>query len=412
MPLVNCVLHGDGDEAGSKVSFFAPAPVTLASLHRLFPYEGTFHFRLRLDGARHLGLKAPAPGDPCYVWLDLTEALCGEFASALSGESVEVQALFLALPEQPVDGTAQYLAHYDDVHDEVCQLDQRPDRYPVVGAKKGKDGRGGSDSGSGSGSGVVRQTADVLKFISRGARDGLKQGVSAVKQQQQSLGASLMGFTKSVFNGLQKTADITAVAEDNLTQLSDDASTAFNVKNSVHVSVLLNLWEVLFPQGGPYQRTSDTWRTAGFQKPDPVLDLKATGILALRAMTYLCHKFPVKAQAMLKKNQANVKVRRKPPTTKAPALHHISSHPHPDHLLLTNRPTTRSPSSASTSPCSSSTCWRCGSKSTSRPTPGTGRRSKTTRRFSSCFASRSCTWTTSGRRKGPCGRTLAASSGR
>ena len=437
MPLVNCLLHGDCDEAGSKVSFFAPAPVTLASLHKLFPFEGTFHFRLRVDGAMLLGLKGAAPGDPYYVWLDLTDAACAEFSSVLSAESVEVQALCVALPEGHVDD-AQYLPHYDKVDEEFHQMASRSDRYPIVSTKKDKNKGNGSGGG---GSGLVRHTTDVLKSISRGARDGLKQGVSMAKQQQQSLGASFMGFTKTVFNGLTKTADMSAIAEDNLAQLSDDASTAFSDKNSVHVSVLLNLWEVLFPQGGPYQRTSETWRTAGFQKADPITDLKATGILALRAMTYLCHKYPVKAQHMLKKNQANVKVRRCPawkcvkrvegpsqpdtpnsppllPTSRCavappgiapPPLHRLTSRHPPSAAHLRDRPTTRSPSLESTSPCSSSTSSRYGTKNTSRPLPNTGPHSKTTPRFSSFFAWLFCTWITCGGRKGPSVGTLGGS---
>jgi hypothetical protein len=29
---------------------------------------------------------------------------------------------------------------------------------------------------------------------------------------------------------------------------------------------------------GPFQRSSSVWRTAGFQKEDPVLDLKTSGV--------------------------------------------------------------------------------------------------------------------------------------
>ena len=291
MPLVNCIIHGDCDETGTRLSFFAPAPVTLANLHQLFPFEGTFHFRLNIN-SNLVGLQN---GNHQSLWLDLTETNCVEFSSILSYDTIEIQAVCLTLPTEYVSDV-QYDAYYDELDNEFQNTGMRADRLPIT-LNSDKDDIKKKNKG------LVNHTSDVLKSISK----GVKKAHSLASNTQQSIGASIMGFSKTVINGLTKTADISATAEDNLAQLSEDATTSFSEKNSVHVSVVLNLWEVLFPNAGSYQRTSDIWRTAGFQKPDPVVDLKATGILALRAMTYLCHKFPLKSQEMLQKNQANLK---------------------------------------------------------------------------------------------------------
>ena len=292
MPLVNCVIHGDCEEAGTRFSFFAPTPVTLEALHKLNPFEGKFHFRLKIS-ENLVGLRTGE--SPRSVWLDMTDSNCAEFSSTLSNEIVEVQALCLELPNEFAHDS-QYHTYYDEVDNEYNGASRRPDRFPVALS-------GNKDSEAKKNKGLGKHTSDVLKSISK----GVKKATSMANNTQQSIGASIMGLTKTVINGLTKTADITAAAEDILNQLTDDVSTAFSDKNSVHVSVLLNLWEVLFPQGGSYQRTSIKWKSAGFQKEDPIADLRATGILALRAMTYLCHKYPVKSQQMLLSNQANLK---------------------------------------------------------------------------------------------------------
>lgn len=292
MPLVNCVIHGDCEEAGTRISFFAPTPVTLEALHKLIPFEGKFHFRLKIND-NLVGLNTGQM--PRSVWLDMTESNCVEFSSTLSCETVDVQALCLELPDE-LAHDSQYHAYYDELDNEFNGATRRPDRFPI-------DIAGGKDGEKKRNKGLAKQTSDVLKSISK----GVKKATSMANNTQQSIGASIMGLTKTVINGLTKTADISAVAEENLIQLAEDVSSHFSDKNTIHVSVLLNLWEVLFPQGGPYQRTSIKWRSAGFQKEDPTEDLRAAGILALRAMTYLCHKYPVKSQQMLLSNQVNLK---------------------------------------------------------------------------------------------------------
>jgi hypothetical protein len=79
-------------------------------------------------------------------------------------------------------------------------------------------------------------------------------------------------------------------------------ATLFNNSNPQHIAMIEQLFHVLFPgiqltclliyllthshTGQPYSRLSDTWKQAGFQKNDPILDLKATGTLAVKCMIY------------------------------------------------------------------------------------------------------------------------------
>lgn len=89
-----------------------------------------------------------------------------------------------------------------------------------------------------------------------------------------------------------------------LTLLSKDVSTTFSGSSQFHVQLLERLWGVQFP-GRPFERTSPTWKLAGWQKEDPVADLKNSGLLAIHSMIYLGETYAEAAQQMLQSNQAN-----------------------------------------------------------------------------------------------------------
>ncbi len=99
---------------------------------------------------------------------------------------------------------------------------------------------------------------------------------------------------------------LSAQATENLTDLASKLSSSFNEKNPQHLSVMQKMFTVMFPDQ-PYARDSAVWKQAGWQKNDPVADLKTTGILAMQAMICLCETYPERAQKMIVSNKANTK---------------------------------------------------------------------------------------------------------
>jgi hypothetical protein len=123
MSIVNCTIHGDCEESGSKCSFFSQPPLTISVLHKMFPYEGDFKFRLKVRGSL-AGLKEE------FVWLDLTDTVVTEFSSCMSSEEIEIQAVVVSLP-QGLGNIMKYANYLDEVASEFSEC-TRPNRHPVV----------------------------------------------------------------------------------------------------------------------------------------------------------------------------------------------------------------------------------------------------------------------------------------
>ena len=295
MSLVNCTVHGDCDESGSACSFYSPTPVTISGLNRLFPFQGDFRFRLKVEG-KFFSLQEE------YVWLDLNESNISEFNSLLSNDEIVIQAVVVSLPKF-VDDDNKYENYLDDIDAEVS-LYTRPDRHHVEASVRDSNEFSKNKP-------RVTHGKEMLKMISKGVRDGAKSIATNSKNINvgtvQKGAASIWSTVLKLQQSMSVNEPLSDIAEENLSQLCEDVSTSFMEADAVHVSLLSNLWEVLFQGEGPFQRCSPTWKDAGFQKADPVTDLKASGVLSIRAMTYLGVKYPLKAQSMLIANKLNTK---------------------------------------------------------------------------------------------------------
>ena len=295
MSLVNCTVHGDCDESGSACSFYSPTPVTISGLNRLFPFEGDFRFRLKVEG-KFFSLQEE------YVWLDLNESNVSEFNSLLSNDEIVIQAVVVSLPKF-LDDDNKYENYLDDIDAEVS-LYTRPDRHHVEASARDSNENSKNKP-------RVTHGKEMLKMISKGVRDGAKSIATNSKNINvgtvQKGAASIWSTVLKLQQSMSVNEPLSDRAEENLSQLCEDVSTSFMEADAVHVSLLSNLWEVLFQGDGPFQRCSPIWKDAGFQKADPVTDLKASGVLSIRAMTYLGVKYPLKAQSMLIANKLNTK---------------------------------------------------------------------------------------------------------
>mmetsp|Transcript_1221 Transcript_1221/g.1373 ORF Transcript_1221/g.1373 Transcript_1221/m.1373 type:complete len:399 (+) Transcript_1221:184-1380(+) len=291
MPIVNCTVHGDCDESGSKCSFYASAPLTLSAINRMFPYEGVFHFRLNIGG-KLVGF------EDGFVWLDLTDAMVTEFSSCLSFDVIEIQALVISLPEISINDLS-YDTYLDDVDFEHSKV-SRPNRHPSTDNEK-ESYENYKEVGL-----DKRLFMGITKGVKKGAKalniENVQKNLENVQKGAANMWSTMKKLKKNFIN-----EPLSDRAEENLSYLSKDISTSFDEEDSLHLSLLFNLWEVLFPHEDPFQRTSPIWKDAGFQKIDPTLDLKASGILSLRTMTYLGVKYPLKCQGMLNANKVNTK---------------------------------------------------------------------------------------------------------
>jgi hypothetical protein len=298
MPLINCELTGDYDAAGTRCSFFLSLPVTLHKVNEMFPFEGSFHFRVQVPG-KYAGV------DTDHLWLDFTKDNEGEIQHFMSADSVNLQALILALPDDYV-GDGDFDEYLNEV-DNAISATERQDRLPVDDKSKKKSLKHAA----------AAKGKEILKSISH----GVKASAQSVTNNSQNItlesvakgASSFWSAVKQTASQLQSTLSnnqpLSDISEENLAQLSEAVSVTFSDSNPAHVAALSDLWCSLFPEQGKYQRHSPVWKEAGFQKPDPAVDLKASGLLALQSMTYLAHNYEDRSKRMLDDNRANTKGR-------------------------------------------------------------------------------------------------------
>lgn len=281
MVLVNCFVHGDIDEAGTMCSFHAPVPLNFFQLNEYFPFAGNFHFRLKTPGAS-VGLTGID-----YVWFDILKN-DEPLPIPPSNDVVEIRALVLDLPNEYTNDD-----DYADYLEEINQgLGVNPHERPNRSfAETKKTGRG------------------LLQKISQGVSK-TKSAAKTINMQSVAKGAtSLWNTVKATASHIQqsiavKTSMLSDASEENLANLSEDLASVFS--ESRHSNLLKELWRVMFPDR-QFERNSLIWREAGWQQQDPVTDLKASGILAVRTMTFMCRTFPERSQDMLTRNKANIK---------------------------------------------------------------------------------------------------------
>lgn len=123
----------------------------------------------------------------------------------------------------------------------------------------------------------------------------------------QSIWNAVKSSASQISNIISNSSHLSDTSEENLAELSEMVATLFNNSNSQHIELLEQLFKALFPGtislthslsylcshaiaslfvGQSYGRHSETWKQAGFQKNDPILDLKASGVLAIKCMIY------------------------------------------------------------------------------------------------------------------------------
>lgn len=279
---VDCTVHGDLPDAGTKCSFFSSTPVTLEKIRSLFPFEGTFHFRIKHSGS-DVGLP-----DIDYVWLDLADPKKEIHAHGKKFLEIRALAVEIDRSEKPEYDYSEYLS---DISKEIP--DERQNScHPVSERNDDK-----SSSSFGKALHNIKQSVAAAPIN----MDTVKAGASSIWKAIKSTASHIQQAT--MHDG---GSALSQQSVENLTDLSNRLAATYSDSNTLHVSILEKLFCALFP-GQQYARESLTWKQAGFQKSDPVADLKTSGVLALQAMIGLCETYPERTQRMLASNRANTK---------------------------------------------------------------------------------------------------------
>lgn len=93
-------VHGDIPDAGSIVTVLAETPINLNKLEQLFPFCGTFHFRVKIEGQK-VGCEGCE-----FVWLDIVDKYDDIYYNA-ELKVAEIQALVVSLDDD------DYCTDYD-----------------------------------------------------------------------------------------------------------------------------------------------------------------------------------------------------------------------------------------------------------------------------------------------------------
>lgn len=279
--------------SGTRCSFYTPAPVTLAHIQRLFPFDGTFHFRAKASG-KSVGLPRVES-----VWMDLTDP-CKEIAVPSGASELEILALALDLPAVSEEESAADALHYLKAVEQEMPQGERPKRQAIEPLRR--KGGGGTE-------GAANMAAAVGDRIKTGVTDVLKKiGQKIDTSNAGNLWSSLAKQTLGIFG--QSASVLSDQAEGNLAELSDLLDIAFMPENKEHVTLLRDLWSCLFVGSDVvFCLTGDKWKEAGFQKADPTADLKQSGILALRSLLHMGLSHPKETQEMVQANKVNTKTK-------------------------------------------------------------------------------------------------------
>lgn len=324
--IVNCVIHGGCKEAGTSFSFVAPQTLTLSQLENIFPFEGDYHFRAKVstkelnNGA---GITNGSSGDSA-AWLDLTK----DSDIPKDKKVLELQALIINLPpldpehDQDVVSSEEFEDYLDELNSKTGLIidtdgDARPRRYRIVAPHQAMEppSSASSSSSSSSSSSTLLRNLGIPHVVQKTVKSATTSGIKSV-----AAGAtSLWGLARATASQLQKKLGVKSLlsdeSEENLSRLSSDVETAFDDKSPEHLELLRTLWDgliapTLSKDGGvaeAYARHSIKWKDAGFQKEDPTTDLKASGILAIRAMIFFTEKYASKTREMVERNKANIR---------------------------------------------------------------------------------------------------------
>lgn len=297
-------LHGNTAEAGSIFPVLICDQVVYAvDIEENFPFEGPWVFRVKEAGIKY-GVSDE------YVWVDLEKDMV--FAFEEGNKILEVRALPCVLPTLPEneDNASVFDDYTAFVGNTQCvterknrqKVDTRVDKYWSSSSNKKKT---------------------LLEKVSKGFDKRLNKAAKGLGGLWGKVSSAASSAVRAANDFLSSGSSVLSdTAEENLAGLAEDLASDFMDDNPVHVRVLKDVWQGLCAcgllshehnnQNGdqgvplPFLRSGVQWKNAGFQNEDPTRDLKASGVLALKSMAYMCQRYPVRTSQMLTANRTNV----------------------------------------------------------------------------------------------------------
>jgi hypothetical protein len=277
--------HGQAVEEGTSCSVFVPSgPITKSLLMDHFPFEGTFHYRMKIYDNKS-----------GYCWKDILPEdnfIAEEDSRNFQSGTVDIQVLIISAEYSRGD----FCQYYKDMETELGSIDTRiPAQNAVESANRER----------------TTQQTKYNKPSESGANkahgmnlDKLAKGATNIAG---GMWSTLVSTASSIHHSLKSSAPLTDEADEQLAHLADKLGSAFSDDDAAHLAALQRLWCVLFP-GLPFERHSNTWKEAGFQSNDPIKDLKQSGLLALEAMIYLGSVREERTHIMLASQKANAAI--------------------------------------------------------------------------------------------------------
>ena len=313
--LVNCIVMG-GDshhlENGTSCSFYVPLPLVKGCIEKMFPFDGAFQFRVKIDG-KYLSLQSTSSRattvagneshDDDELWLDMNQGDTfediGKFVQLdeENGSSViHVKATLLSLinvnlPDNADNVESDYASYLESVgHHMILEDTRRLSRLPINITKSKNALEKGTLSG------MAVSASNLFKF-----------GTATLSALGESVGrdaGSLWSGVTSMFGMTAASSSLPENIANNLNILSGTMST------SVTDDALFTLWDVMnldkvigYPEStnieSRYARKTQQWKCMGWQKDDPALDLRTSGTLAIRCMTHFAKTQPDVVMDML-----------------------------------------------------------------------------------------------------------------
>ena len=304
----------------AKTTFFAPdGPLKLSDIHQCFPFEGTYHFRYKLsreDCYKKKGIQLTEE----YVWEDLSPNMDAQSisppsssAAASATKPIELQAILLSPPlssEADIsEADEDYSDYFMDIAMQIQEEGPRQDRQVIDESFLAKV--------------AEEKSKDRYKKVFSHAASKMKKGMSTLKgaaskayevahvDNLEKVAKGAQSFFKSMLSSagqmLGVSVPLTDKAAEILLVLAEEVDANFDDNDERHISILRELWSVLFGDQKAFERKSDVWKTVGFQKDDPATDLKNTGTLGLSCMSYLGQMYREESKEITKKNEKNIK---------------------------------------------------------------------------------------------------------
>ena len=288
---------------------------------------GVFHYRLKVQG-KYLP-RSLCIDEQGFVWLDISGRNSYEEIDTHSEAIVEIQLLLLQVPSIGYNIRHRYdsidrflhLGHdhegIDEDEDEELRERQYMEElnYRIPGPMDRVDTSGitynrAIDSSSsfyhdrarhpfsGGLKSSIRHANTAAAAVSTINLSSVMSNASMVWSRVKATAATIQQETKilladttssSIFQANNVDGDDDDSSNAEIDQLHRDLSSTFSEGKTTHIQLLFDLWEVqVLPiRSMSYERVSAGWKAAGWQKEDPVMELKSTGLLALQSMVYI-----------------------------------------------------------------------------------------------------------------------------